>query len=128
MPFSPIPADVARFVLTSVPSVPYLEAMLLLRQQTSVAWDAKAVSHRLYITEAKAEALLNELTSAGVLACDASVPAYRYSPVSAELSGLIDKLAVVYAKHIIDVSNLIHTKSGTQVQQFADAFKLRKDS
>jgi hypothetical protein len=128
MPFFPIPSDVARFVLTSIPSVPYLEAMLLLRQESGVVWDAKEVGRRLYIMQTKAEMLLDELTKAGILVRDDDVPAYRYSPVSVELSSLIDKLAVVYAKHIIEVSNLIHTKSGTQVQQFADAFKLRKDS
>ena len=40
---SAIPDDVRRFILTSVPSVPYLEAMLLLRGEPQAAWDASAL-------------------------------------------------------------------------------------
>lgn len=128
MPFSSLPSDIVRFVLTSIPSVPHLEALLLLRQDRAKAWTAKEVGSRLYVPEKKAEAVLQELTEAGVLARIGDASAYSYSPSSTELHELIDKLADVYAKHIIMVTNLIHSKSSTQVQQFADAFKLRKDS
>lgn len=123
-----LPSDVTRFVLTSIPSVPHLEAMLLLRQDSGIAWDAKEVGRRLYIAEKKAASLLHDLTEAGILTCDGNTSAYRYSPASAELYELIGKLADVYAKNLVEVSNLIHSKSDNHVQQFADAFKLRKDS
>ncbi len=105
--------------------------MLLLRQDSGKAWSAKEVGSRLYIPEKKAAELLHELTEAGALASNAGnadASTYSYSPSSAELHELIDKLAAVYAKQIIRVTNLIHSKSSSQVQQFADAFKLRKDS
>ncbi|HEY8102460.1 MAG TPA: hypothetical protein VIF82_17100 [Burkholderiaceae bacterium] len=123
-----LPSDVIRFVLTSIPSVPHLEAMLLLRQDAGIKWEAKEVGHRLYIPEKKAEALLHDLTEARILVCDDGTSTYRYLPASAELYELIDKLADVYAKNIVEVSNLIHSKADNHVQQFADAFKLRKDS
>ncbi len=35
-----IPDDLRRFILTSVPSVPYLEAILLLQRERGTAWTA----------------------------------------------------------------------------------------
>lgn len=129
--------DVRRFVLTSIPSVPYLEAMLLLRNEAAWTWDGKALAQRLYMSEKAAGALLCELHAAGVLdvadvVLDASQPdpasSYRYAPVSAELRQMIDRLAEAYSKHLVEVTNLIHSKTSKKAQQFADAFKLRKDS
>jgi hypothetical protein len=122
-----LPSDVTRFVLTSIPSVPHLEAMLLLHQDADVTWHATDLGQRLYIPEKNAETLLHELTQAGILKCDDATLTYCFSPVSTALHELIDKLAVVYTKNIVEISNLIHSKSSNQVQQFADAFKLRKD-
>jgi hypothetical protein len=122
-----LPADVTRFILTSIPSVPHLEAILLLRQDPLKDWDAKEAGSRLYIPEKRAEELLQELTQAGMFRSDGDPQTYRFLPASAELGELIEKLAEVYAKQIVVVTNLIHSKSSSQVQQFADAFKLRKD-
>jgi hypothetical protein len=40
----------------------------------------------------------------------------------------IDALADLYAKHLVEVTLLIHSTLDRKAQQFADAFKLRKDS
>lgn len=128
MPYSSLPSDVIRFVLTSIPSVPHLEALLLLHQDSAIAWKARDVGSRLYIPEKKAEMVLVELAAAGILADDSTAQSYCFAPSSTELREVIDKLAEVYAKQIIAVTNLIHSKADNQVQQFADAFKLRKDS
>jgi hypothetical protein len=53
---------------------------------------------------------------------------YRYYPNSEELRQMIDRLAETYTKNLIEVTNLIHSKTGKKAQQFADAFKWRKDS
>lgn len=122
--------DVRRFVLTSVPSVPYLEAMLLLRNEDSAAWDSKSLAQRLYMGEKAAEDLLSELHSAGIVRKVQDAPGerddsagYRYAPASDELRDKIDRLAEVYGTHLVEVANLIHSKTSKKAQQFADAFK-----
>ena len=63
---TPVPDEVRRFVLTSVPSVPYLEALLLLRAGGDQPWDALRVSRRLYIGEAQAlDIIANDPAAAG---------------------------------------------------------------
>lgn len=125
----PIPEDVIRFILTSIPSVPYLEAMLLLRHEAAESWDSKKVAQRLYISEKAAGELLSDLYAAGVvMVTEHDPPFYRHHPGSDELQQMINQLAEAYAKNLVQVTNLIHSKTGKKAQHFADAFKWRQDS
>ena len=54
-------------------------------------------------------------------------PVYRYQPHTAHLQQMIDSLAEFYGKHLVPITNLIHSKPKNRVQEFADAFRLRKD-
>jgi hypothetical protein len=40
----------------------------------------------------------------------------------------IDRLADLYSTHLVEVTHLIHSSLDRKAQQFADAFKWRKDS
>jgi hypothetical protein len=123
-----IPEDLRRFILTSVPSVPFLEALLLLRANPAQAWQSDTLARRLYIRERVAEALLDDLCTAGVASCGDADGGYRYAPASETLRERIDTLADLYARHLVDVTNLIHSSLDRKAQQFADAFKWRKDT
>lgn len=124
-----IPDDIRRFVLTCIPSVPYLEAMLLMREEPKKSWDSARLARRLYINKDAAAELLTKLCEAGVLtANDSQAHSYLYHPGSSDLQSLIDRTAVIYSKHLRDVTDLIHSQADIKVQQFADAFKIRKDT
>jgi hypothetical protein len=127
---APIPEDIRRFVLTSIPSVPFLEALLLLRGDTAQDWHTDALAQRLYIRERTAAALLEDLCRAGMATPSPSAGAhcYRYQPSTSALASKIDDLAELYGKHLVDVTLLIHSSLDRKAQQFADAFKWRKDS
>lgn len=121
--------EIRRFILTSIPSVPYLEAILLLRQETNTSWNGATLARFLYISETKADLILAELKQAGIVAPEEEgVTAYRYLPVSNKLRQQIDLVAMIYPKNVVEITNLIHSSSKNKVQQFADAFKLRKDT
>ena len=125
----PIPEDLRRFVLTSIPSVPFLEALLLLRASPTQQWHGDSLAQRLYVRERTAQALLEELFRAGMVApCPGSEQVcYQYQPASIPLRERIDALAELYARHLVEVTHLIHSSLDRKAQQFADAFKLRKD-
>ncbi len=126
---STIPDDVRRFVLTSIPSVPYLEAMLLLRNDAAQAWDCAMLARRLYLADKTAAELLAELHAAGVLRAEQHAPErYRFHPADEHMRLLIDRVADAYSTRLVEITNLIHSKSGKKAQQFADAFKWRKES
>lgn len=117
--------EVRRFVLTSVPSVPYLEALLLLRAEPARRWDASAVAARLYIGEAGAGELLVAMQQAGI-AAPAQGGGCTYSPASPELRAVVDALAQAYSDDLVGVTDLIHSRVDRRAQKFADAFRWRK--
>ncbi|WP_136419057.1 hypothetical protein [Herbaspirillum sp. ST 5-3] len=123
-----IPDEARRFILASIPSVPFLEAMLLLRRNAAQDWDSKRLATRLYLSERSASELLSALQAADVLATTDNNAVFRYQPASESLRQMIDLLAESYAHHLVEISNLIHSKTGKRAHQFADAFKWRKDS
>jgi len=126
---APIPEDLRRFVLTSIPSVPFLEALLLLRADPKQQWHSDTLSQRLYVRERTAHTLLEELCRAGMaVPCTGAPGCYRYQPSSELLQARVDALAELYAKHLVEVTLVIHSSLDRKAQQFADAFKLRKDS
>lgn len=119
-----LPADVRRFILTSVPSVPYLEALLLLRAEPSRSWDGVQLARRLYVPERTGAELVQLLRDSGIAAADGA--AVRYAP-AAELAQLLDQVAQAYAADLVAVTELIHSRIDRRAQRFADAFRFRKE-
>lgn len=123
---SQVSDEVRRFILTSIPSVPYLEALLLLRADNRHPWDSFKLASRLYTGEAQALELLQSMHAAGVIA-RAADGTYGYAPSAPELRTVIDQLAVTYAHDLVRVTDLIHSRLDKRAQQFADAFRWKKD-
>jgi hypothetical protein len=119
-----LPADVRRFILTSVPSVPYLEAVLLLRSEPQKAWDVAQLARRLYVPERTATELLEQLRGSGIAGEEAG--GVRYAP-AAELAELVDRVAAAYTADLVAITDLIHSRIDRRAQQFADAFRFRKE-
>lgn len=121
----PIPEDIRRFVLTSIPTVPHLEALLLLRAAAPACCTVSALAERLYIGDKLAQSLLTDLHGSNMVA--SSEGGYCYQPGTPTLAQTIDDLAALYGRRLVDVTNLIHSRLDRKAQQFADAFKWRKD-
>jgi hypothetical protein len=101
---------------------------LLLRGNSREEWTVHRLAKRLYIGDPQTAAAVESLAAGGLLKSTGSDPVrYRYQPVSAELDEIVARLAAIYAKHLVPVTNLIHSKPKTRIQEFADAFKFRKD-
>lgn len=115
-------------MLQCVPSVPYLEAVLLLRENQAQSWTAEQVGRRLYLPAADAEQLLADLKQRGVLLLDGRAPpSYRYAPNTAEHRDIWDKVANTYRQHLVPISTLIHSRSSNKAKLIADAFIWKKD-
>ena len=124
---APIPEETQRFILLAIPSVPYLEALLLLRGEPKLYWDAVQVARRLYLNEKAAQGLLDQLYAAGVATAGGNGGgSFCYAPQSEHMRSMIDGLAEIYSRNLIGVSNLIHSKTSMKAWQFSDAFLFRK--
>lgn len=129
MPVDPIPDSVRRFVLSSIPSVPYLEAILLLRGDPASLWNARRTAQRLYLRPEPTRELLNQLVDAGIAAPDPrDESCFRYQPASPEAGAMLDEMAAAYTANLVGITELIHSRLDKRAQQFADAFRWRKES
>jgi hypothetical protein len=119
-----IPEDLRDFILRYIDSVSQLEALLLLHANPDEEWDAARAAHRLYVGEPEVVEVLARLCADGLLNCRDDL--YRYRPEPAEKGAMVDRLADIYARQLIPVTNMIHTKP-RRIRAFADAFRFRKD-
>jgi DNA-binding IclR family transcriptional regulator len=126
-PGAALPDDLRRFILTSVPSVPFLEALLLLRGRPDYAWSVAEVARALYVPEATAEGVAQALREVGLVEPDAAeAQRLHYRPRDAALAAMVDRLAEAYRVDLIGVTRLIHDRVQKNATRFADAFRLRK--
>jgi hypothetical protein len=122
-----IPDDVRQFIVDKIDSVAELEGLLLLSRNPETEWSVEALAQRLYADHQQTDNVLTHLYSHGFLSVtEGAQPTYRYQPKSPDLRQTVDRVAEIYSKYLVPVTNLIHSKPQTKVQQFADAFKLRK--
>ncbi len=128
MPREPIPEELRRFLLTSVPSVPFVEALLLLRESHGEPMETATIARRLYMPEHAAATVVEQLAAAGIVQpAGGPAPAHRFAP-QPELAAIVEMLATFYRTNLVEVSDLIHSTTSRTARHFADAFKLKKDS
>jgi hypothetical protein len=118
-----IPGDVQEFIVRHIDSVAHLEALLLLRANPDETWDIEKAARRLYANEQEIAEVLAHLCEEGFLTCADNI--YQYA-ISDEQRTVVDRLAALYSRNLIPITNLIHAKP-RRIRQFADAFKFRKD-
>lgn len=119
--------QVRRFILATIPSVPHLEALLLMRAEPATAWTPLALSRRLYVDAPAAGALLVHLTEAGLFESQRD-GSYCYKPATPELAAVVAELGTEYSRNLVAIANLIHSIGERKAQRFADAFRWRRDS
>jgi Mn-dependent DtxR family transcriptional regulator len=125
MTASQLPGDVRRFLLATIPTVPHLEALLLLHGRRD-EWTPGLLADRLYVDEPMAAAMVEDLRAAGLLECGNG--RCRYQPGDPAVAQVVDAVASLYARHMVVIAQLIHSTSDRKAQRFADAFRLRKEN
>lgn len=116
--------ELRRFVLAKIDSVPMLEALLLLRSRAG-GWTPRELAERLYLAEPRVDALLRALCRAGLARSEAGQ--VHYAPGPPHVAATVDELASVYSRHVVRVTELIHSRVDRKAHDFADAFNLRRD-
>ncbi len=117
-----------RRLIFSIPSIPHLEAMLLMRR-SGEAWQATRLAQRLYLSVDRTTGILGDLVDARICSIEGDAdPLYRYAPFTAELDLLVGSLERYYGQNLIEVTNMIHAslRRHSRIQEFADAFKWDK--
>lgn len=120
-----IPMDVQEFILQYISCVAQIEALLLFRSEPEKEWDTVIIENRLYLSPAEVKDLMDEMVNHGLISKGNS--SYRYDPCTVRIKEMIERVLDVYSRSLLPVTHLIHSKSKDRLQEFADAFKVRKD-
>ncbi len=129
MPDDIIPNDVKHYILGNIDSIAQLEGLLMLRANPQKGWSVEEIAHGLYIDESQVTLLLSCLLEQGFLITtgNGSSLRYQYQPKSSELRDIMNRLADLYTQYLVPITNLVHSKSRNRIQEFSNAFKIRKD-
>ncbi|MBA8887870.1 Mn-dependent DtxR family transcriptional regulator [Dokdonella fugitiva] len=121
-----IPADVRRLVLANAMTIPHIEAILLFRRE-SKTWTPAQMAPRLYVEEDRACKILSDLETLGVIDREEAEGVYRYRPRPEDFARLLDRLELAYSQHLVPMTRLVHAAHDRTAEQFAKAFRIRKD-
>lgn len=115
---------VRRFVLTSIPSVPHMEALLLLWREPTVEWRAEDIARRLFVGPTVAEALAKDLCRADLFESDLKNESthYRCRRDPPSLATILAAVDEAYNRHLREVTGLIHSNVDRKAARFAQAF------
>jgi hypothetical protein len=119
-------AEVDRFLLERIETVPHLEALLLLWNSRPKAWSAGATADALYVSADSARAILDDLARQNLIAAAGSTGEYFYES-EAGRDRLVALVDLAYRRELIRIARLIHSKPSAAVREFARAFRLRKE-
>jgi len=122
-----IPDDVRRFVLTSIPTVPHLETLLLLWRDPRTGWSVEEIAERLYVAPSVAGDLARDLCVADLLECEGEPPRYSARREPDHLARMVQGLNEAYARHLREVTRLIHSNLDRRAEHFKQAFTWKKD-
>ena len=123
----PSRAEVDRFILASIDSVPHLEALLLLWRNPSEQWTVDGVAKRLWIDREDTRSILNDLARNQFLSVIAGEPeeyTFRMDPGN---DWILRGVADIYRQEMIRISTMIHAKPSSAVRAFARAFRFTKE-
>jgi hypothetical protein len=118
----PFSDAVRRFVLTSIPTVPHIETLLLAWREPAHEWTAAEIARRLFVTREHAQGVADELCNADLFQCAGEPPRYACRREPEALLALLAELDAAYTHHLRQVTALIHSDVDRKAQRFAQAF------
>lgn len=117
--------EALRFLRDQIDSIPHLEALILLSDHPR-SWTAAEIADRLYIPEARAGMVLDELVGRHLIhQKEASEPTYFFNP-DHSLKLMMEAVTLLHRNQLVRVTALIHSKASSSVSEFAKAFRFRK--
>ena len=117
-----VPREVRDFILKRIASVAQIEALLLIWSCPEERWELPQIAARIYTSGTETVKALDGLSADGLVVCMNGV--FRLN-ASAENAEMIRRLQEVYARYLIPVTDVIHSKS-RNAPSMAETFQTQK--
>jgi hypothetical protein len=123
-----LPIEIEEFLANNIRSIEQLEILLMLQARPERRWTAGEVNGIIRSSDHSVASTLDQLCKQGLLRCsmESSVPQYQFAP-SAALGPTITTLARLYAERRVKIIETIYSERLSEMDEFARAFRLRKD-
>lgn len=121
-----ISAELKKFIKDQIQTAPKLEVLLLLHRRQSKSFAVGEVADELGFDSDTAREQLNALQTLNLVQANADKSKYRYQPVNAALSSMVDHLAIAYRKQRVPILSAILAEDPTKHRRFVEAFKLAR--
>ena len=124
-----IPNDIKRFLVANIESILQLEALLLLRRHQDQKLSCETIAGRLYVGPLDIAGALRKLVARGLIVTEirGEISVFHYNYTNQTVVQAVDRVADLYTKYLIPVTNFIHQRPLKNLQDFSDAFKLNED-
>jgi hypothetical protein len=118
---------VLQFLGLCIPTVPHLEALLLIWETAPRAWAAREISARIYVADDAASTILEDLERCSVVERDGPQSlSFRYNPRN-DWDSTLSLVSQSYRRQLSRVARYIHSKGREPVCELSRASKLRKE-
>jgi hypothetical protein len=124
---SEISAAVLKFIDERIDSVPQLETLLMMKDESQRVWNAADVAARTYVPLAEAARVLEALQRRALVAPAETGGGYRIALGDGALRELVDEVARTYRANLSRITTIIHEKPPASLMEFARAFDLKKE-
>lgn len=117
-----------KFIAAEINSLEQLEILLLLSGNPHKWWTATGVYEVIKSSVHSVRERLNEMADRGLLTKETdSEVRYQFSPKNEQFWNITSELRDAYKERSVKVVQAIYNKPPDAVQEFARAFRLRKD-
>lgn len=122
------PAELDRFILDRVKSVPRLEALLLVWRSRPETWTIEEMAKRLYLDKGTTRDVLESLVRDDLLTAAPCLPKrYGCASNSPQQDRLVASLEAAYRRELVRITNLIHAQPSAAARSFARAFQIKRE-
>lgn len=119
--------EIRTFISRTIDSVTTLELLLLLYRKQDREWTVDQATAELRSSPSAIEARLEQLQKRGLLVKGNPGFSYRYAPSSTVLNKSVELLSQIYSQYQIRIIDQIYSPQKKAAQEFADAFKLKRE-
>ncbi len=118
-----VPGEIRDFILKHIASVAQIEALLLIWSSPEECWGLPEIAARIYASETETAKAIDGLSADGFVGCVNG--GFRLN-ASEENVEMIRKLQEVYARYLIPVTDVIHSKA-RNAPSTAETFQPQND-
>lgn len=121
--------ELSGFISARIKSLEQLEILLLLSGNPHKHWTAQGVYEVVKSSIGSVKERLKEFCEAGIVKVeDGAETYYRFSPESEVIWNVVNELREAYKQRPVKVVEAIYSKPPEGVEEFARAFRLRKET